>query len=212
MTINLKLDTKAINDVAKLYRKDHQRALTKAVRRSIVRTLPGYQKLAIDTVKGKYRLKVSSIRSMMRLFKKVKGNNIDSMFGAVQIRAKKFGLIEFVKGSKEPRKQKGIKVSKRKGLKIEIRRGKIIKTKGRFIAKTKGTSHVFRRDPKGSTMKQGKVRTSLPLKRQTVPSPIKIFREIKITDKLSQIIGHKYQNEFERNFKFYVDQITNKMK
>lgn len=205
MSISLKLDTDAINKTANFLNKVHREAIPKAMRVSIKKTIPTYKKAAVDEVFKRYKLRKGAIGRLMKTKTITRGKDIDTYFGVVDIKKKTINLIEFVKGSKKPRAQGGIPVGKRKGIKIEIKRGNVIRGRDRFIVRTKGRNSVFRRFADAKSTGRGKQRTGRPMKRQSVPSPTKIFKELKVRTPMSNEIGKKFQKQFEHQLNFFIN-------
>lgn len=80
-------------------------------------------------------------------------------------------LIDFVKGSKDIIKQKGIKIKKRRVLRVEISKGKVWKMRGGFIQKAR-SKQVFRRGRSGKFKKQSAPSIAHFIEEQNLKVPI----------------------------------------
>ena len=126
-----------------------------ATRRALNRTVISVRKESGIEIKSNYSgLKAGEIkRDYMRL-RKAKGNTLKALEGAVSFSSKPVSMIRMVKGSKQPRAQKGKKVANRTPVRAQIKRGKTFVMKKAFIARVNagggkdGNTHVFKRDGK----------------------------------------------------------------
>lgn len=100
-------------------------------------------------------------------------------------------LIDFVKGSKDIIKQKGLKIKKRRVLKIEITKGKTFKMMGGFIQKAK-SKQVFRRGKKGG------------FKKQSAPSIAHFIKEHKLKDPVIKRMKEVFFNNIKNQYEFRV--------
>lgn len=137
--------------------KKYPAAVSRATKRAMRRTLPLMKRITVREIKTRYYAKArpTSIKARMRDIKQLDGNNIDALAVGITFDKKPFSLIDFIKGAKTPRKQKGVPIAKRRKLKAEITKGKVTVLAKSFIAKGKGGNfHVFRRDKAGKLIKR----------------------------------------------------------
>lgn len=130
-----------------------QKHLFRAVRRSINRALPAMRVKSVDLIKRDIKLKTGFIRRGTQL-NKAKGANITNISGSIGFDSTPVPLMEFVRGSKTPLKQKGIAVSKRRKLKVEIRPGRRVVLAHAFIQKVRSLQ-VFKRKKERRLASQG---------------------------------------------------------
>jgi len=192
------IDKKELRKASKHFQREMKKAMLKAAKTSIRRTLPTLRKESNQKVRDRMRVRQSRLnRRHFVLEKNLKGRKIEALSGRLKIRDRQIGLIEFVRGQKLPRKQKGVKVSRRRQLRIEVRPGNVIQGRSRFIQKGKGGKyHVFRRQSGKAT----------PLKRQSVPSPHILFMKRSFRMPIEQATGRKFEKEFVSNFRFFLSQ------
>lgn len=132
-----------------------QRDVVQAARRAINRTIVGLRQKSSDEIRKAYNVKEKNLRPRMRL-QKPQGNLLSAMEGSVEYSDNPISMIDFVKGSKAPLKQKGIPVKKRRKLKAEVKKGKTFVVKGGFIQKGKnGNNQVFKGKRGKGFKKQG---------------------------------------------------------
>ena len=117
------------------------------------------------------------------------------MVALIKTHHKAISMIHFVRGRKEPAKQKGIAVRKRKKLRVQIRPGSTVTLKKSFIAQANKAVQVFRRRPSGKLAKRRTFSLKTFLEKKEVMSHLLEFGQ------------KRYLKEFERNFKFYLGKI-----
>lgn len=140
MSIHIEIQDNFL-EVAEIFAK-HQKHVVAAARFSINRSLLTVRNESIPMIRKHLNMKVGAVRKRAAI-ERTKGGGLRSLIGAVDYSVTPVGLIEFVKGNKQPIKQKGIKVAKRRKVKIEIRPGRRLTLKSAFIQKVK-TTQVFR--------------------------------------------------------------------
>lgn len=138
-------------DVAELFAK-HQKHIVAAARFSINRSLLTVRQESIPMIRKNLNMGVTAVRKRAEI-ERTRGGGFRSLVGSVDYSVEPVRMIEFVKGSKQPIKQKGIPVRKRRKLKVEVRPGKRIKLPGAFIQRKKSIQ-VFRRMGTGRFRKQ----------------------------------------------------------
>lgn len=162
------------------------KVLIKATKRALNRTTPTATKAIIDEFMKERKAKVSVLKKYIIVTKNFKGYSVEQVNVTFGISKKSFGLIEFLKGSKTPRTQKGIAVMARRPLRVEIRPGKVeIKPKA-FVAKAiNGTYQLFQH-------KQGK-RTKIV--RQTEPSLPMLLNKAEVRNNITDTMGKRFVEE-----------------
>lgn len=127
--------------------------LEKASRHAINRTLLSLRKESISRIQEKAKIKSTALRERHIALTKASGAFPGGMHGIISFNTNPVPLLEFVRGSKEPVKQKGIPVRKRRALRVEIVPGKVFAVKSAFIQRVM-TKQVFKRVPKGEDFKK----------------------------------------------------------
>lgn len=182
---------------AGLYLKDvHKADLTKAVRSALNRSLKSLETESNKAIRRIRRLKAREIRrEWFVMVKRTKGRNIAAFEAILGIKDKPVSLIRFVKGSKNPRNQQGVKVARRRKIAIEIKPGNKKKLKDAFIAKGRGNkNHVFRRE----TSK------SFPINKQSTPSLHLLFKDSAFRRPIENIVAKRLQREFVTALNFAI--------
>lgn len=145
------------------------------------RTPPGIKSM-IEISKAKYRrqMSLSEIRALIRASDKP------------------ISLIHFVRGSKEPASQKGIKITDRKVLRVMVTKGRTARLPKAFIARSGrgGAVQVFRRKSQGSYHKQ------------SVPSIAHFMDKPEIRNGLRDIAMKRMVTEYPRQLAFYANRIV----
>jgi hypothetical protein len=152
MSLDIEI-TSTLLDAAKMFDGIDPREVGKAARRSINRTLLTLRKESVQRIPEHLKIKAKTLRDRyIRLNKAQGGNNYE---GSIDFSSEPIPMIEFVKGSKEPIKQKGVKVSRRRKLKVEITPGKRFVLRKGFIQRVL-SKQVFKRPAgKDNFKKQG---------------------------------------------------------
>lgn len=152
-----------------------KRAARKAVKQALNKTIRSTRTQLNKSFRQQRKLKLKDINHKYTSLERATGMSINDMEASITIAAKSLSLIHFVRGSKLPRKQKGIKVSKRRPLKFEVKASKIKKRDKLFIARGKNNNvHVFRRKGK-KLIKQNAPGLKEVFIRSEVNRPIKLF-------------------------------------
>lgn len=143
MSLQVSIDDRQIRKLNLELKKFSGKALQTAQQQAINRTASGLQTFINRKIREERKLKAGEIKKQfMKIDKARKGR----LIATVTISGRVIPLIRFIKGSKSPRKQKGIAVRRRKELKAEIDKGHTTKMGSAFIAKDhKGKNQVFRR-------------------------------------------------------------------
>lgn len=171
-----------------------QKALTNSVRNAMNRTLLTLRKKSIELIRVRLKIKVGVIRKKHLNISRAKGGSVRNMEAKIMYNTQPIPLIEFIKGSKQPRNQKGIKVRKRKPLKAEITPGKRIRLKTAFIADIK-TKQVFKRA--GPDTRR--------VKKQGVVSVGFIFQNRGMRKELQSLGGKRFSELFEKEYAFQLE-------
>lgn len=174
MAITIKIEhdlTKLSTTLDRVKRKAARLAVRQALNKTIVST----RSMLNRGFRGERKLKLSDINNKHTSMRRATGMDINDMEAQIKILGKSLSLINFVRGQKMPRMQKGIKVHRRKSLRFEIKPSQI-KNRGRlFIARGKNDNvHVFRRVGK-KLLKQNAPGLAEIFGREAFSHPIKLF-------------------------------------
>lgn len=149
MSIRIQIDTN-FEDIAEAFSGLSKNDFIQGTRRAINRTLLTIRKIAIEELRKKVNLKPSVLRSSRYTqIKNAKGGSIGTLEGFMLFDNNSIPLLEFVKGPKSPRSQKGRKIKDRPKLKYEIRPGKVLSSKTAFVQKGGFSTQVFKRNKFG---------------------------------------------------------------
>ena len=142
-----------------------------------------------------------------RLKVDLRSNDINKIKATLLISDRPTSLIKFVMGSKQPRKQKGIKVKRRKDIKTRyVKGGKITKVRGAFIARGKNNNvQVFRRNPNTKTIRTAAGRTNPHIIKQSGPVIWVRFLRDDFRRPIETEVAIKFQKEFMRAYKFFLE-------
>lgn len=139
------------------------------------------------------------IRSMIEISraKFQRSASLSQMYATVHMSNKPISLIHFIRGSKDPRPQKGIKIKDRKVLTAMVKRGGSIKLPKAFIAKSSrgGAVQVFYRKGQGSYHKQ------------SVPSLYVWAQKPEFQREMRAIALKRLIVEYPRQLAYYTNQI-----
>ena len=81
--------------------------------------------------------------------RKAEKRGANQWVGQLEFQSRGLALIEFVRGSKSPTEQKGIKVKSRRKVRVEVKPGRKYVVRGGFIARTQARGiQVFKRTRK----------------------------------------------------------------
>lgn len=142
-------------------------------------------------------LKSGSIKKRIFL-NKPKTNSLHNMYGEMVFSGHPISFLEFVVGSKENIKQKGIKVRKRRKLKARIAPGKTFHIKSGFIQDVKSKG-VFRRKGSGRRLRTLK----------TVSIAVMAFRKPRI-NRIMNAIEKGFDKEFRSQINWRFGKLSNK--
>lgn len=152
MSLRIKIETNLL-DIASALNELGQKHLFRAVRRSITRSLPTMRAKSVELIKRDLKLKPGYIRRGT-ILNKARGSSIFNIEGSIGYDSTPIPLMEFVRGSKAPISQKGIKVKSRRKLRVEIKPGRKVVLAHAFIQKVR-TLNVFKRMHERRLAKQG---------------------------------------------------------
>lgn len=123
-----------------------------------------------------------------------RGKSLGEIYASIAVSNKSISLIHFVRGDKQPIKQKGIAIKKRKRVKIAIRRGKTITLKNDFIMRAHNSVQLYRRRNSG-------------IIKQAIPSFYRLVMKPELKGKIELYGQQRFREEMERNLKFYASQV-----
>lgn len=159
--------------------------IPKAAKTAINRAVMSMRKESTKLIPKEIRLKPTNLKERYIKLRKAQGSVIAGLVGVISYLDEPTPLLEFVRGSKDPIKMKGIKIKDRKKLRIEIRPGKKFVLRRAFIQKV-SSKQVFKR-PKGGDN----------FKKQSAPS----VGYIVMHRKLHELIAEEGQRSFQKNFR-----------
>lgn len=127
--------------------------IPKAAKTAINRAVVSMRKESTKLIPKEIRLKPTNLKERYIRMKKAQGSVLAGLVGEIAYLDDPVPLLEFVRGSRDPAKQAGIRIKDRKPLRVEIRPGKRFVLKRAFIQKVV-TKQVFKRTPKGKDFKK----------------------------------------------------------
>lgn len=197
MSIEIKISDdlgKAAADIAAF---NHD-IIPKAARRALNRAATAMGKESTKLVPKEMRIRPGMIRERYMRLRKVRQMALQGMSAEAAYSAAAIPLIEFVRGSKDPIRQAGIKVKNRKPLRVEIRPGKRFILKRAFIQKVV-SKQVFKRPGKGKEFKK-----------QGAPSIgfLIMSRNQRLAGMVAQAGGETFQRVFKSELAFRLSQRT----
>ena len=201
----IKVDLISNLDELQLFLKDlPKKMVPKANRMAIRRTS---KILVTESVRAIRKVRSLGAREIRKDFFKTKlmvqGFDVNQHRAELAIRKRPVSLIRFVRGSKNPRPQRGIKVRRRRPLRVSVVPGKTSTLQDAFIAKGRGNrNHVFRRRTVKNT----------PIIKQSIPSLHLLFTEKEFRRPIERIVGKRLQVEFKRALRLQVDRAKAKAK
>lgn len=196
LEISIEHNLKKVDANLKLLQK---KLLPKAMKQALNKTLNRVVTKTSREFRDKERnMKVGLIKKKYIRKYKATGNNIATMQAKMWISGRGLHLLEFVRGSKDPRPQKGIAVRKRKKLKVRIRPSKTVTRKKLFIAKGHGGRNMVFRRQNNKLVKTPDQKG--PLAAQTVPGYASIFRKLRFNQKIVRFANRVLLIEFNRSF------------
>lgn len=198
--IDLK-DTKGAKGIKRRIIKAHNSTSVQAAKRALKRGIKKAGVLGAKTAQEQRNLSLAKIKEFQfEQRQNLKSKNIDDLSVTLGIMDKDWPLIEFVKGSKKPRKVRvkfkdGKVINKTRKIKVMIKTG-IEKTISAFIADSdKFGFQIFRR----------KTKERHPLARQVVPSLHHWFakrkNQKKIIKETQKFIRKTYKHDYKFLFK-----------
>lgn len=152
MSLDIEI-TSTLLDAAKMFDGIDPREVGKAARRAINRTLLTLRKESVQRIPEHLKIKAKLLRDRYITLNKAQGGN--NYEGSIDFSSESIPMIEFVKGSKEPIKQKGVKVGRRRKLKVEITPGKRFVLRKAFIQRVRSKQVFKRPGNQASFKKQG---------------------------------------------------------
>lgn len=177
------------------------RALVRATRKSMNRSLSALQTRANKKAREHRKLKAREIKKDFFNLKKAKGNHLHRIEAELGVSGRPMSLLRFVVGQKEPRRQKGIPMRSRRKVQVEVRPGRKVKLDSAFIAKGKGgKNQVFRR----------RTKSRAPIVKQSVPALSTLFARKKIETPLRLFARRHFLKEFGRTFDFELNKLNKK--
>ena len=184
----------SLEDAIKFLTVFSKKELVRAHRRALNRTATGLRKEATIAIKKELRLKSGNIKAKRLRVRKATGSRFEQLEAALEFSGDPVPMIEFVRGSKKPRDQKGKPVKRRRLISVEIKPGKKFKLKHGFIA-TVRSQQIFKRSSKGkSKLKKQGIRAV-----STLPN-IDAFRS-----PLERYIRTRYEREIAAALKFAIN-------
>lgn len=131
-------------DVAEHFKDINQKFLYQSTRYAINRTLLTVRQASLDKLRKRIDIKQSTLRQKHIAITKARGTTWNNLQGVVSFNTDAIPMLEFVKGSKEVVKQKGVPIQRRRKVKVQIVPGKKFVLKKAFIQRVK-TKQVFKR-------------------------------------------------------------------
>ena len=190
MSLEFSLETN-IAGIEQWLDNDLMKMVDQAARRSINRTMTSTRKETVKLLRQRLNIKAGITKKRDTRIRKATGGTLDTMEGVLSFSDKPMPMMQFVRGSKDIIKQKGIKVKKRKKVRVEIQRGKKFVMKGAFIQKAK-TRQVFKSDKTGGFYKQSAPSIGEWINRQGI--------KMKIEKHAQKVYTKNFEHEF--NFRF----------
>ena len=189
-----------IDEMIELYGNMRKKMLPRATRSALNKGMAAQFTGFTKVIRKKRKIKLKDLKRFVKK-RPVTERTVDRMESLVKISGRKVGLINFVVGSKTPRKQQGIRMGSRRKIKIEIKPGKRKVMKHGFIAKSQGGRfQVFRRKGKGS----------LPIVRQTVQSIARFVSQSRIAEPIVSASRAVIRREFFRVLNLEADKFRTK--
>lgn len=206
MSLKFEIQMDALARVPLFLNDVQSKALPKANRNALNRSLTTLRNEINNRVRLNYKLKKSDLNKKYLFNLKARGNMVSQQVATLNVSGKAISLINFVpKAKRKPVNQRGIPVKRRRPLRIEIRPGDKRKTK-LFVQKGKGGNlHVFRRNEDAKKPKG--------LMKQSAPSLPELFDKVKsIRLQSSKEALKTYRKEFDRQFDFFVKKAEGRLK
>lgn len=203
MAIEIKIDATELKKVDTLLKTLPKKVITRSVRQGFNRGIRAVRSDAIKLVffKRKFAKGKSAVARRFKL-DLATGNKLEGLVARLKAQTRSINIINFVKGPKRPRDQKGISPKDRKPLRFEIIRGKSTIHGKAFIAvarrgkqtKGKGNTLVFIR-----RKKEGRRRGVLIPK--AVPGVSSVIDEPAVENLLRRRVNERVKREIEKHLK-----------
>lgn len=173
----------------------NKKVFYEATRHSINKALIAGRTQAAKGLRERLNIKSGTVKSKLGITK-ARASSLANLEGILSFDDAPQPLLDFVRGSKDVIKQKGVKIKKRKVLRIEITRGKAFKMQGGFIQKVK-SKQVFRRGKSGG------------FKKQSAPSIAHFIKESRLKGPIIKRMKEVFFNNLENQYKFRLDKFIN---
>lgn len=179
-----------------------KKAFPTSTRQALNRTLRFAGSYANKEIRKNRAIKASYVKNKLIQTTQARGNMVSMMWARLVVKGTPISMIHFVRGSKTPRKQKGVKVRSRRKVNVTIKPGMKETKRFAFIAKGRGGNvQLFQR--------KGKKR--LPLFKQSVAAASRIFDREGARTKAGQEMEIKatrqFEKEFNRAFSYNIDKL-----
>lgn len=193
-------------DMQKRLERLNHKALPKANKRAINRSLIAIRKDSIKDIQKFYKLKRgdlvksgNALGSAIAL-RKASGTSLGFMFGEVKFSNKPINMLKFVSGKKAPRDQKGVSPKRRRKIKVEVTPGQKKTKQLDFIQRGKnGKMFVFRR--RKGTVKNGKE----VLAAQKIPSLSVALQKLGRLRRIQATAAQKYARNLRSEIRFAIN-------
>lgn len=186
-------------DEVEIWMKDIGRnAVLQSTKSAMIRTQPTMKKESIIQVKKFKKAKSKAITDRFKFERKLQGKNVNNYEVNMIIERKPIRLLEFIKGSKNVQKRKGIPFpfKRRRKLKVEVQPGNVRKLPQAFIDRgSGGTKMVLQRRTKDPR----------PIRRVAGVYIHHLFARKSFTKPIEDAMGSRVKKEF-------VDAINNKIR
>lgn len=207
MSLEFEIETDALKRIPMFLNEVQEKALPKANRNALNRSLVTLRKEMVSRTRKHYKLKAGEIRKDYMKSFRASGSMVSSQMATLKISGRPISLIRFLtKSSRRPQNQKGKSIKQRRALRIEVKPGNKRKTK-LFVQKGKGGNmQVFRRQT-GKKKNNKEV-----LAKQSAPGLGELYSKVKSIRQQSSLIALRtYRKEFDRQFKFFVDKAMGRL-
>lgn len=201
--MSLKIDiTENLLEIDQMFDEFKTKQIVLAARRAMNRALVTARKRNLSLIPRELAIKKGELRKNHIRISKAKGGTIRSLEGDISFNTKGLPMLQFVRGKKQPSKQKGVKIRNRRKLKVMITPGNVRTMPKMFITKSTGGFRAFRR--KAGTDE---------LKRQHVPS-VAFFFDTKgnIKRDTLNILRGRFEKVFTRELEIRLNTMRSKFK
>ncbi len=197
-----------VSEINKIEKILDKKILIKAVKRAMRRTRATMKRETLSRIqKHVANIKLKDFnKKISRLKTELRGSKIDRFAIILDISDRPLSLLNFVVGSKEPRKQKGIPVAQRKKIKLRyIKGGRTKVAHDLFIAKGRGgRKAVYRRTPGTKSVGSGFKRTNPNIKAQAGPVIWVKFKDQAFRLPIEKAIAERFTREFRAAYDFFI--------